>query len=95
MVELIGPPSNLTEITLATPIKGAYSRTGLSRLTEVAFRVTPERERGKGADAWVVEHTLLALEEGPQSTRFDDICMQMKWFDNLQMMSLVVERCAP
>lgn len=94
-VELIGPPGNLTKINFAALFTGANSHTSLSRLTEVAFRSVPHEEREEGAELWVVEHIPLALEEGPQSARFDDICMQMKWFDNLHIMTLVVERCAP
>ena len=95
MVELIGPPSNLTEINLVTPITGAYSRTGLSRLTELASYATPEGERGQGADAWVVDHILLAIEEGPQRARYSNICLEMQWHDNLQMVTLVLVHCSP
>ena len=94
-VELIGHPGNLTKINFAALFTGASSHTSLSRLTEVAFRSVPHEEREEGAELWVVEHIPLALEEGSQSARFDDICMQMKWFDNLHIMTLVVERCAP
>ena len=93
-VELIGPPGNLTKINFAALFTGENSRIGLSRLTEVAFHATPGEEREQGADAWVVDHALLAIEEGPQSTRLDVICMQMEWFENLHIMTLVVERCA-
>lgn len=95
MVELIGPPSNLTKITLTTPIAGAYARIGLLRLSEVASHVMPQRERRQGIDVWIGDHGLLAVEEGPQSTRYNDICMEMKWLDDLQIMTLIVERCAP
>ena len=94
MVELIGPPSNLTKITIMTPTTSPYTRTGVLRLSEVAFHAAPQGERGKGAEVWVLDHILLAIEEGPQSARFDHICMEMNWFENLQMMTLVVERCA-
>lgn len=95
MIELVGPPSNLTEIILTTPITGEYARIGLSRLSEVVFHVMPERERRQGVDAWVGDHVLLAVEEGAQSARYNDICMEMEWFENLQMMTLGIERCAP
>ena len=95
MVELIGPPSNLTQITLTTPITDAYAHIGLSRLSEVASHVMPQRERRQGIDVWIGDHGLLAIEEGAQSTQYNDICMEMKWLENLQMMTLVVERCAP
>ena len=67
MVELIGPPANLTKITITTPITGAYARIGLLRLSEAAFHVMPQRERRQGIDVWVGDHGLLAVEEGAQS----------------------------
>ena len=96
LVVLIGPPGNLTQITIMTPITGAYSRAGLSRLTELASRAISQGKRGQGtdADAWVMDHVLLTVEEGTQSTRFDDVCMEMEWLDDLQVMTLVLERCS-
>ena len=95
MVELIGPTADLIKITLTTPITGAYAHIGLLRLSEVASQVMPHRERRQGIDVWVGDHALLAVEEGARSTQYNDICMEMKWLDNSQMMTLVVERCAP
>ena len=95
MAELIGPPDNLTMITIVTPTTGAYTRTGVSRLSEVAFHAATQGERGQGPEVWVLDHILLAIKEGPQSARYNDICMEMIWFENLQTMTLVVERCAP
>ena len=78
---------------MITPTTGPYSRTGLSRLTELASLTMPEREQGQDSDAWVADHILLAIEEGPQSTRYNNICMEMKWMEDWQMMTLVIQRC--
>ncbi|MXY45530.1 MAG: hypothetical protein F4Y44_00795 [Chloroflexi bacterium] len=90
---LTGPPSNLSKVVIMTPITGEYSRIGVLRLGEAAFHATQQEEQGDGADIWVVEHISLAMEEGTQNTRYDDICLQMEWFDDLQVMALVIERC--
>lgn len=90
---LTGPPGNLNKVAIMTPITGEYSRIGVSRLGEAAFHATRQEEQGDGADLWVVEHVLPAVEEGPQSARFEYICLQLEWFDDLQVMSLVIERC--